>query len=702
MSGSTTPESSTPAFRSPSGPARFVRFLVWSLHLGAPLAGLWLLLARPHLDVLLHHNPGHFWLVLGVALVNVAMGLWMRSAASRRRDARLFLVSLAFLSSAGFLAVHALLTPGVLVDSATIGFDLSHPLGLVIASVFAFVSSFDLNAGRSRGVFRFERLLWGCLAVLMVGWAVAGLLGIPPLHLPALERDVEGPMVPVAIAAAVLYVVAAFRYYLLYRRGPSAVLLGLVTAFVLLAEAMVTVIMADKWHLSWWHWHVLLVAAFGFIAYSAYLQYQREGASAGVFDAIVLEETAQRIRTEYEDALEEFVSFLEEQEKGEPRSPAQASAALAERFDLSEGQARVLERAATALAAERATSRRLSALLEVARRTRVADQDEDGYLRSVLEVTRPVYGDVSVTLASGGAVRLEDRVYEVGEWQDGGRLREGRSVYPLVFRGGVAGVLEGPEEHAGQVPASLGGLAEHLSVSLENVRLYRELGTLFRQYMSPDVASALLADPDQAALGGQVLDVTVLFADLRGFTTFSEAVDPEQIVSMLTRYHSAAVPCVLGNGGTIVQFVGDAMLALFNAPARQGDHGLRAVRAALEMSEAVERIARERPDWPRFRIGVNTGPALVGNIGSEDLRGFNAMGDAVNVAARLQELAVPGQIVVGDATLGSLAVPVESRPLGDLEIRGRQGTVRAHVVTALQDPAGAEDPGGASGTSGRV
>ncbi|GAA1102582.1 adenylate/guanylate cyclase domain-containing protein [Nocardiopsis metallicus] len=689
MSGTATPTSS----RLSSLPARSVRSLVWSLHLAAPLAGLWLLLARPHLDVLLHHNPGHFWLVLGVSLVNVALGLWIRSAARRHGDARLFLVSLAFLSSAGFLAVHALLTPGILVDGATIGFDLSHPVGLVIASVFAFVSSLDLNPERSRRVFRFERLLWGGLAVLMVGWAIAGLLGIPPLHLPDQARDVEGPMVPVAIGAAVLYVVAAFRYYLVYRRETSAVLLSLVTAFVLLAEAMVTVIMADKWHLSWWHWHLMLVAAFGFIAYSAYLQYQREGTSVGVFDAIVLEETAQRIRTEYEDALEEFVAFLSEQEKGGRSSPAQASAALAERFHLSEGQVRVLERAASALATERATSRRLTALLEVGRRTRVADQDEEEYLRSVLEVARPVYGDVNVNLASGGTVRLAGRDYSVAEWDEGGRLREGRVAYPLVFRGGVAGVLEGPEEHSGPVPASLGGLAEHLSVSLENVRLYRELGTLFRQYMSPDVASALLADPDQAALGGQVLDVTVLFADLRGFTTFSEQVDPERIVSMLTRYHSAAVPCVLGNGGTIVQFVGDAMLALFNAPARQADHGLRAVRAALEMGEAFERIAVENPEWPRFRIGVNTGPALVGNIGSEDLRGFNAMGDAVNVAARLQELAEPGQIVVGDATLRSLGVPVESRELGDLDIRGRQGTVRAHCVTGLHEETRLKDAG---------
>jgi adenylate cyclase len=144
-----------------------------------------------------------------------------------------------------------------------------------------------------------------------------------------------------------------------------------------------------------------------------------------------------------------------------------------------------------------------------------------------------------------------------------------------------------------------------------------------------------------------------------------------------------AVPCILDNGGTIVQFVGDALLALFNAPARQADHEQRAVRAALAMQDAVERIAAGEPGWPRFRVGANTGPALVGNIGSEALRGFNAMGDAVNVAARLQSLAEPGQVVVGEATLRRLdldALPARVRSLGDLTVKGRIAPVRAYAV----------------------
>jgi class 3 adenylate cyclase len=211
----------------------------------------------------------------------------------------------------------------------------------------------------------------------------------------------------------------------------------------------------------------------------------------------------------------------------------------------------------------------------------------------------------------------------------------------------------------------------------------RKLNTLFRHYLSPDVAAALIADPDQAALGGSVVQVTALFADLRGFTTFSEGVEPAEIVAMLNRYHGVAVPSILDNGGTIVQFVGDALLALFNAPARQPDHALRAIRAAVQMQVAVEAIADERPDWPRFRVGANTGPALVGNIGSEALRGFNAMGDAVNVAARLQTLAQPGQVIIGQHTMLAAGDRVKTEPQGDLEVKGRVQTVSAYLVTGL-------------------
>nr|WP_240973757.1 adenylate/guanylate cyclase domain-containing protein [Nonomuraea sp. FMUSA5-5] len=207
--------------------------------------------------------------------------------------------------------------------------------------------------------------------------------------------------------------------------------------------------------------------------------------------------------------------------------------------------------------------------------------------------------------------------------------------------------------------------------------------------MSPDVAHALLADPAQAELGGQLKELTALFADLKGFTTFSEKVTPGEIVEMLNRYHTAAVPCILNNGGTIVQFVGDALLALFNAPATQTGHARQACRAALQMQQAAAEIAEEMAwkvdtvEWPTFRVGVNTGPALVGNIGSPELRGFNAMGDAVNVAARLQALAEPGTVVIGETTYQQLGDDAKVKSLGALNLKGKEELVTAYVLEGL-------------------
>ena len=527
-----------------------VRALVWALHLALPVAALWLLLAQPAVDIIWQHPPSHFWLVLVVAAVNVVLGGRMSVVAHRHTDARLFLVSLAFLTSAGFLLLHALATPGVLIAHQNAGFDLAQPIGLAIASVFALASALVPNApGAGRW---FLALVWvrAGVGVLLVAWAVVSLADLPPLNQAPATRDVEGPLTTVAVAAVVLYVVAAVRYYFLHRRAPAAVLLSLVTAFVLLAESMVAVILANKWHLSWWEWHVLLTFAFGFVAYSAYVQYRREGTSAGLFDAIALDQTTKRIRAEYGAALEELVTALQERERdgdhsGDARAGGPSIAArLAERFGLTEGQTAVLDRAGAALATERDLTRRLSALVAVGEQARVGLGDDE-LVAEVVRRLRPAYGDVRIGLVSDGRLEVGGRAYDPEALAAASGDDDGMAVLPLSVKGQVAGVLEVPRpwagvgvRHGGHDPLLL-TLANQLSISLENARLYRELGTLFRQYMSPDVAAALLADPDQAALGGSLVEVTALFADLRGFTTFSEGVEPAEIVRMLNHYHGA-------------------------------------------------------------------------------------------------------------------------------------------------------------------
>jgi class 3 adenylate cyclase len=206
---------------------------------------------------------------------------------------------------------------------------------------------------------------------------------------------------------------------------------------------------------------------------------------------------------------------------------------------------------------------------------------------------------------------------------------------------------------------------------------------LFRQYVSPQVAESLIRDPSRADLGGAVVEISVIFADLPGFTALSETAPPDEVVAMLNRIFGEAVPLLMRFGGTIDKFVGDALMALFNAPARLPGHSVNAARAALALQAMVHRLAEEDPELPRFRIGVNTGRALVGNIGSAELRNFTAIGDAVNVAQRLQQVAEPGQVVIGPGIHRALAA-ARCRPLGAVTVKGRREPIDAFVLDGLE------------------
>ena len=218
--------------------------------------------------------------------------------------------------------------------------------------------------------------------------------------------------------------------------------------------------------------------------------------------------------------------------------------------------------------------------------------------------------------------------------------------------------------------------------------LHRKVDRLFRQYLSPDVAQALVDDPARANLGGEVAEVSVLFADLQGFTPFSERTPAHEVVAMLNTAFGAAVPAVFAEGGTVVQFMGDALMAVFNAPVRQIDHALRACRAALALQQAMgESLGSDRTDGngtPRFRVGINSGPALVGNVGSADMHNFLAIGDTTNVAARLQAWAPPGSIVLGQGTYDLVGDSVDVRPLGSLDLKGKSVPTEVYELIGLR------------------
>jgi adenylate cyclase len=243
--------------------------------------------------------------------------------------------------------------------------------------------------------------------------------------------------------------------------------------------------------------------------------------------------------------------------------------------------------------------------------------------------------------------------------------------------------------------ANLEEVRDRESLSAEEAELLgraageiRQLDELFRPYLSPQLAAKLRSDPDAAALGGEQREVSVLFADLEGFTAFSERAEPAGVIEMLNDYWARAVPAVAEEGGMVERFAGDAVMVVFNGADDQPDHALRAARAALGLQRATEALAAEKPDWPRFRAGVNTGPAVIGNVGSREQRSFTAIGDTTNLAARLQAAARPGQVVIGGATREALGEVAIVEALGRLDLKGKRQPVEAFLLVQLARDSG--------------
>ena len=436
----------------------------------APLAGLFLLLGEPRLDLHWEQHPAHFWLVVLTGALNLALGFLMAEAAGRRHDARVFLVSQAFLASAGFLVLHALATPGVLVAGKNAGFQVASPIGLLIASVFAALSAIEWSDDVSRSLLRNRRLVYAGLFGVMVAWAAVSLATLPPLDDPIPPDEVRGPLLTLAVAGGVLYAFACLRYAGLYRRRPAQVLLAIVAAFLLLAEAMVAVALARSWHATWWEWHLLMLGAFAVVARSAWHEWKVEGSPAEIWSDIYQERTR-----------------------------------------------------------------------------------------------------------------------------------------------------------------------------------------------------------------GHTEELSILFADLQGFTSYSEQTPEEEVKAMLDEYWRAAAPVAAEHDGWIDKTIGDALMIVF----RNEGHALRAARAGLAFQQATGHVAAAKPQWPRFRTGVNSGTAVVGLPEVRGARRLTVTGDAVNVAARLEGQARAGEVVIGESTRSALGSRADVEDLGEISVKGKARRIRAFLLKGL-------------------
>jgi class 3 adenylate cyclase len=586
----------------------WLRAATWVLHVALPVLGLWLLYTQPGTDVRWENHHAHFGLVLGMSAISVALALQIGREALRRDDARLLLIAQSFGLSAGFLAVHAIATPAVVVDGKNAAFDLALPVGLALAAIPALASALELGGERGAALLRNPRRSWAVVAALVAGATAASLAGLGPLGDPLASEDADTILTALAAAGGLLYLLAAARYYRRFREQPGAVLLSVITAFVLLAEALLTTALARNWQLSWWEWHVLLIAGYAFVAYTVHNEHRREGDGRGLFSSIALEQTVRDLRAQYNAALEGLVDAIRDgADRGEPVAVGRVRAALAARFDLTERQGQVLERAAESLAADRDQIRALDALVEIGGNARIGVGEHE-LLALADRLVRGAFprDDLRLGLLDDGTLRRVGADGGLEPWPED--AEEGER-FALAVQGRPAGIIE--IRRAGELSererSVLASLASQLATALENARLYVQLDGLFRSYLSPEVASSLLADPGRAALGGTMQEVTVLMADLQGFTPFSERSTPAGVVAMLNTYWGATVPVILAEGGTITQFVGDAVMALFGAPAAQPDHARRAARAALALQAAADDVLADHPDWLASASGSTAG-----------------------------------------------------------------------------------------------
>ncbi|MGQ9908663.1 MAG: adenylate/guanylate cyclase domain-containing protein [Candidatus Flexifilum sp.] len=208
----------------------------------------------------------------------------------------------------------------------------------------------------------------------------------------------------------------------------------------------------------------------------------------------------------------------------------------------------------------------------------------------------------------------------------------------------------------------------------------------FERYVAPSVVDQMLRNPTEVKLGGKMQEVTVMFSDLQGFTSISEHTDPELLLTILNAYHTLLVNVIRDHGGTVDKFMGDGVMALYNAPLEQPDHALAAVQTALSirsrLSQFVEQFAPEHR--MRINFGIHTGPAVVGNVGAPDLMNYTAVGDTVNLAARLQQVCTDGRIFISAATQQRVIGRVITQPIGELKVKGRVETVPTFEALALE------------------
>jgi class 3 adenylate cyclase len=243
----------------------------------------------------------------------------------------------------------------------------------------------------------------------------------------------------------------------------------------------------------------------------------------------------------------------------------------------------------------------------------------------------------------------------------------------------------------------IGHLAQAFNEMTEGLRQRDQIKATFKRYLAPAVVEELLKHPEKLNLGGRACDLSILFSDLVGFTSLSEGRDAKELVSLLNEYFDEVGQAIVARGGTLDKFAGDSVMCFFGAPIDQADHNARALLAGLDHLRVVDAV---RARWQKVgrplidcRIGINSGPVIVGNIGSRDGQDYTVIGDAVNLASRLEgaNKEYGTRFMVSEAALEGCADLVEARELDLLRVKGKTQGVRVFEVAAAKGELGDHD-----------
>ena len=325
----------------------------------------------------------------------------------------------------------------------------------------------------------------------------------------------------------------------------------------------------------------------------------------------------------------------------------------------------------------------------------IVERDEEEAYRAVASMRSGLLLWVSIGLgiATLGALFLAHRISKPVEALAGVAAKVGKGHLDT----------EVPEINSRD---EIGDLADTMKEMISGLQEREFIREAFGRYVSPEVAQSVLEDPDGLKPGGSVKTVTVLMSDLRGFTSLSERFSPAQMVELLNDYLGLMADTIAQHGGTVIEFIGDAVMALFGAPASHDDDAVRAVACTIDMQRKLDDFNRDDASKgiPELQmgIGLNTGSVIVGNIGSEKRMKYGVVGDTVNMAARAESFTVGGEILVAEGTYEAVGSSAVFRGPFEVRAKGKKDPMRLYAVVEVGAPYNLVNPFEGSSAEGLV